>query len=245
MDGLFLNDDLSIINLECAPTPLGTPEPKTYTFRCPQESLVATAEAGVDVANLANNHGGDFGVPALLDGVANVAAAGMAPVGAGIDLDAATTPAVFEINGTTIAVLGFNTVGARWPAGPDQAGMAQGEPAIIAQAVGAAAEIADHVFVTIHWGVELARVPSRADVELAHIAIEAGADAVFGHHPHVLQPMGIHQGRPIFWSLGNFVWHAGTTRTAVARVVIGTDGSITGTLIPARIERKGQPVLAG
>ncbi len=245
LGGLFQHDDLSIINLECAPSELGSPEPKTYTFRCPIASLTATADAGVDVANLANNHGGDYGIAALLDGVANVAATGMAPVGAGADLDAATAPAIFEINGTTIAVLGFNAVGARWAAGPDEAGMAQGDLAIISEAVAAADEVADYVFVTIHWGIELARTPRAADIERAHAAIDAGADAVFGHHPHVLQPLATYRDRPIFWSLGNFVWHAGTQTTAVARVVIDVDGSITATLVPARIVEKGHPVLVG
>ena len=245
LGGLFQRDDLSIINLECAPSELGTPRPKTYTFRCPIDSLAASAAAGVDVANLANNHGGDFGLAALLDGVTNVVAAGMAPVGAGADLDAATTPALFEINGTTIAVLGFNTVGSSSAAGPDRPGMAQGDLTIIADAVAAADEIADHVLVTIHWGVELAPTPTAADVERAHMAIDAGADAVFGHHPHVLQPMAIYRDRPIFWSLGNFVWHARTQTTAIAQVIIDRDGSVTGTMLPARIVEKGRPVLTG
>ncbi|MEM9466843.1 MAG: CapA family protein [Actinomycetota bacterium] len=245
LDGLFLRDDLSIINLECAPSEIGRRVPKTYTFRCPVDSLVASAAAGVDVANLANNHGGDYGIPALLDGAGNVAATGIAPVGVGIDLEAALTPALFEINGTTIAVLGFNTVGARWDAGPAAAGMAPGDPATIAAAVTAADAVADFVFVTIHWGIELASTPAPDDLERARAAIDAGADAVFGHHPHVLQPLETYRDRPIFWSLGNFVWHAGTQTTAVARVIIETDGSITATLVPARIEEKGHPVLVG
>ena len=79
--------------------------------------------------------------------------------------------------------------------------------------------------------------------DIAQILVDAGADAVFGHHPHVLQPLEVYNGRPIFWSLGNFVWHTGTRTTAVARVVIDPDGSVTGSMIPARIVEKGHPVL--
>lgn len=244
LGGLFLRDDLSIINLECAPSERGSPQPKAYTFRCPYESLVATADAGVEVANLANNHGGDFGVLALLDGLDNVRAAGMAPVGAGENLAAAITPALFEIDGTTIAVLGFNAVGIGWRAYVNVPGMADGDIELMTAAVEAADEIADIVLVSIHWGIELARYPRAVDVARGRALIDAGADAVFGHHPHVLQPLEVYNGRPIFWSLGNFVWHANVRTTAIARVVIGPDGSVTGSLIPARIAEKGHPVLA-
>ena len=243
LDGLFLLDDLSIINLECAPSDLGSAVPKTYNFRCPYESLVATAQAGVEVANLANNHGGDYGIAALLDGIANVRAAGMAPVGAGVDLAAATRPARFEINGMRIAVLGFNAVGSSWRAAPGVPGMADGDIAIMTEAVRAADADADFVLVTIHWGIERMYVPAADDIPRAHALIDAGADAIFGHHPHVLQPLEYYKDRPIFWSLGNFVWHAGAKTTAVARVTIHPGGAVTGALLPARLEYKGHPVL--
>lgn len=245
LDGLFLRDDLSIINLECAPSELGSAVPKTYNFRCPLPSLAATAAAGVDVANLANNHGGDYGIAALLDGVANVRSAGIASVGAGVDLAAATAPARFEVNGVRIAVLGFNAVGSSWRAGPGVAGMADGNIETMTAAVRAADEDADVVLVAIHWGVERMTVPAADDIPRARALIDAGADAVFGHHPHVLQPLEYYRDRPIFWSLGNFVWHAGTKTTAVARVTIEPDGRVTGSMLPARIVHKGHPVLLG
>ncbi len=204
-------------------------------------------QAGVDVANLANNHGADFGIPALVDGVANVSAAGMVPVGAGGDLAAATTPAVFERNGHTIAVLGFNTVSSHpaWHASESRPGMAFGDIATMTAAVEAASARADFVFVTIHWGIEKTAGPAADDIPRAHALIDAGADAVFGHGPHRLQPLEFYGNRPIFWSLGNFVWHTGFERTAVAEVTITADGDITGRMLPAVIESKGHPVLAG
>jgi poly-gamma-glutamate synthesis protein (capsule biosynthesis protein) len=78
--------------------------------------------------------------------------------------------------------------------------------------------------------------------------IDAGADAIFGHHSHRLQPMGRYKGRPIFWSLGNFVWPnfsvEGST-TAVAEVTVKPNGKVTGRLIPAYIESDGHPVITG
>ena len=245
MGRLFLDDDLTIINLECTPSLKGTMVPKTYNFRCPLEALAASHEAGIEVANLANNHGGDFGIPALMDGVANVTAAGITPVGAGFDLAVATRPAIFERDGVTVAVLGFNAVNnsAAGRATETKAGMAYGDIDIMVAAVQAANERADYVFVTIHWGIEKTFSPAADDIPRAHALIDAGADAVFGHGPHRIQPLEFYNGRPIFWSLGNFVWHNLTRQTAVAEVLVAPDGTISASLIPGTIVAKGHPVL--
>ncbi len=251
LDNLFVDDDLSIVNLECAATTVGRPVSKAFTFNCDIGALAVMAAAGVEVANLANNHSADWGRDGLLETRRNVLAAGLVPVGVGADAAQAHEPALFDINGWTVAVLGFGGVvpGADWLATDTTPGMADGDtiPTMVA-AVKRADEMADLVFVTIHWGVELDTTPRPDDVERARAMIDAGADAVFGHHPHRLQPLEFYQGKPIAWSLGNFVWprlsDAGAT-TAVARVIVEADGTIDACLIPAFIERSGQPVLQG
>jgi poly-gamma-glutamate synthesis protein (capsule biosynthesis protein) len=251
LDGLFRGDDLTVINLECVVSNIGTPEPKEFTFRGPPEALASARDAGVEVANLGNNHAQDFGVEAMLDTRRNLVEAGIAPVGAGKDISEAMEPAVFDLNGWRVAVLGFGGVVPTdsWLAGPGDPGMASGDhiPTMVAS-VRAADRLADLVIVAIHWGVELDVQPRPEDVERAHAMIDAGADAIFGHHSHRLNPMGSYKGRPIFWSLGNFVWPSfsvsGST-TAVGEVVVAADGSITGRLIPAYIESSGHPVLRG
>ena len=125
-------------------------------------------------------------------------------------------------------MLGFNGIGSSWHADVGVAGMAPDDPAVVAAAIAAADQVADIVVVTIHWGVELASGPTSTDAALGRAMIEAGADAVLGHHPHVVQPMTTHLGRPIFWSLGNFVWHNRISRSAVAEIVIDPDGTVTG-----------------
>ena len=98
----------------------------------------------------------------------------------------------------------------------------------------------------IHWGVELDARPRAYQVQQAHRMIDAGADVIFGSHPHALQPMETYRGRPIFYSLGNLVWPrvtSTTSATAVAEVVVAPDGSISGRLIPAEIVSDGHPVL--
>lgn len=251
LDGLFFEDDLTVINLECAPSALGIPNDKEFVFRCPPEALPSLAANGIEVANLGNNHSGDYGKEALIDGRANVIAAGAFPVGAGANAEEAAAPAFFEIGEWKVAVLGFGGVvgGPSWFATDDLAGVRDGDniPSMVA-AVKAAAAQADLVVVAIHWGVELETSPHPEDVERAQAMIEAGADIIFGHHPHRLQPLEMIEGKPVFWSLGNFVWPnfsvAGST-TAVARVVVSPDGTIEGCLIPAMIESPGHPVLTG
>ena len=75
------------------------------------------------------------------------------------------------------------------------------------------------------------------------LLVDAGADAVFGHGPHRVQPLEFYNDRPIFWSLGNFVWHNLTRQTAVAEVLVARDGTISASLIPGTIVSKGHPVL--
>ena len=205
----------------------------------------------MEVANLANNHSGDFGPDALLDSVERLRGSGIAPVGAGANVREASTAAVVERDGWRIAVLGFGGVvpAADWLAGANRPGMASGDDTeAMVTAVRAAGEVADLVFVSIHWGVELDTQPRADDVARAHAMIDAGADGVFGHHSHRLQPLGSYRGRPIAWGLGNFVWptlsEAGS-RSAVAEFVVTPDGAVSGCLLPVRITSPGHPELVG
>lgn len=248
---IFWQDDISVINLECAATDGWAPEPKAFVFRCPTEGHRSIATAGVEVASLANNHGQDHGKAGMLAGKANLAAVGVAPVGVGENLAEASQPAIFEVKGWTVAVLGFGGVKPHngWYATEDRPGMVDGDdiPTMVA-AVEAAGAIADVVVVTIHWGTELDTEPRDEDIARAEAMIEAGADVIFGHHAHRLQPYEVIDDSAVFWGLGNFVWpnfsRAGST-TGVARAVIHPDGSIEACLIPAFIETPGQPVLTG
>jgi poly-gamma-glutamate synthesis protein (capsule biosynthesis protein) len=249
LDGLFLEDDLTVINLECTPSDLGAPLDKDFTFRCPTEALPSLAANGIDVANLGNNHSGDFGKEALVDGRDQLMAAGVAPVGAGRDLSEAGEPALFDLAGWKVAVVGFGGVAPSdsWYATEGTPGMRSGDdtPSMV-EAVETAAAQADLVVVTVHWGMELDTTPRPDDIERAQAMIDAGADIIFGHHPHRMQPLETVGGAAVFWSLGNFVWphnSVASATTAVGRAVVGPDGTIEACLIPAYIESHGHPVL--
>jgi len=202
------------------------------------------------VANLGNNHAYDHGPEGLVDSLVHLRRAGIAPVGAGRNEREALRAAVFEVGGWRVAVLGLDQVVDPYPeavAGPGKPGTAAGhDVGAMLRAIRAAARRADLVVVTIHWGVELDTEPRAEQVALGRRFVRAGADVVFGHHAHRLQPMSVYRGRPIFWGLGNFVWPAlsaeGAT-TAVARVVVTPDGRVRGRLLPAYVQDDGHPVL--
>jgi poly-gamma-glutamate synthesis protein (capsule biosynthesis protein) len=255
LDGLFRRDDLSLVNCECPVSNLGARYPgKEFNFRGDPAALPAMKAAGVDVANLGNNHAYDYGPVALLDSRRNLLKHGIAPVGVGKNPTQANQPALFDVKGWTIAVLGFDKVVDPYPtavAAPGHPGTADGHNLdAMVLATRAAARDADLVIVAIHWGVELDTQPRWDDIVLASRLVDAGADVIFGGHSHRLQPMGVESDRPVFYSLGNFVWPnfsvAGAT-TAVAEVKVSPKGkgSVQGLLLPAFITAPGHPVLRG
>jgi hypothetical protein len=252
LDGLLERDDLTVINLECAVSNLGSAVPKQFNFRGDPAALPAMRKAGVEVANLGNNHAYDFGPQALVDTRRNLSENDIEAVGAGRNPKEALQAAVFEVKGWRVAVVGFDKVVDPYPdavAAPGHPGTAAGHDLdAMVDAVKEAAGRAEIVVVAIHWGVELDTQPRADDVRLGHRMVDAGADMIFGGHSHRLQPLEVYRGRPIFYSLGNFVWPnfsvAGST-TAVAEVRVSAGGRFTGRLIPAYIESAGHPVLRG
>ena len=247
----FAEGDLVLANLECAPTRGGVPQDKQFVFRCELDALPAMREAGVDVVSLANNHSGDYGIPAMVEGVDNVEEAGIIAVGVGANETEAYAPRVVEVAGWRIAILGFGGVVPEpsWTARGDLPGQATGyDPARMAEAVAAARDDADLVIAPVPGGAEGALEPRPEDIVKAEAMIAAGADVVFGHHAHRLQPLEEVDGAPVFWNLGNFVWprlsQAGAT-TAVAEWIIDPDGTVTACLLPAEIDQRGVPAPTG
>jgi poly-gamma-glutamate capsule biosynthesis protein CapA/YwtB (metallophosphatase superfamily) len=209
--------DVAFGNLECAVSTRGAPIPKQFNFRGRPAALRAMARyAGFDVLNLANNHVGDYGAAAMLDTVRLARRYGMTAVGAGGSLASAARPRVVERLGLRIAFVGFSDIlPASFFAGAGWAGTQQATAGHIRASVGAARRRADVVIATFHWGVERATIEDARQRGFAAEALRAGATAVIGAHPHVLQP--IRSGGPrrlVAYGLGNFVFGAGSPGTA-------------------------------
>ena len=233
--------DIAFGNLECAVSTRGRPVPKEFNFRGRPAALGTMARyAGFDAVNLANNHTGDFGTAALLDTVENVRRFGMKAIGAGGSIGSAGEPRVVERLGLRVAFVGFSDIlPASFFAGPGRAGTQQASLGAIRTGIRRARRRADIVVATFHWGVERATVENGRQRAVAQAALAAGASAVIGAHPHVLQPIRRSGRRLVAYSLGNFVFSAGspgTTRTGVLRLRLSAHGVEGRRLLPARIE---------
>lgn len=250
LNGLFQRDDLTIINLECAVSNKGSAVPKEFNFRGDPRGLPAMRRAGVEIASLANNHAYDFGPEAIVDTVRNVRDAGITPIGAGANAEEAEAPAILDIKGWRIAVVPWDYVVDPWPtavATADHPGTAFGHDFNrVVKAVKKVDRKVDLTIVQTHWGVELETRPNPAQIPLGHELIDAGADIIFGGHSHRIQPLEIYKGKPIFWSLGNFVWpnfSAAGAQSGVAEVTVKPNGTIKAKLLDAYITAPGHPVL--
>jgi poly-gamma-glutamate synthesis protein (capsule biosynthesis protein) len=239
--------DIAFGNLECAVSRRGHPVPKEFNFRGrPRALRVAHRVAGLDVLNLANNHTGDYGRTAMLDTVRYIRRFGMVAVGAGGSIRAARKPRIVRRLGLRIAFVGFSDIGPySFGAGPRKAGTSLASAGAIRSTVRAARRRADVVIATFHWGIERHGSPTGRQVAFANDALRAGASAVIGGHPHVLQPIRRHRRRLVAYSLGNFVFSAsspGTQRTGILRLRLSTRG-VEGARFRRAVIRDSRPVL--
>ena len=216
--------DLAMVNLE---TPVsGDPRARTAPLRfdAPPALLHALAAAGVDVVSLANNHAFDqrrAGIPATWR---QLAGAGLRGVGSGPSEAAAWEPLLVETHGMRLGFLSFTRLlnGASNPSEPDvsphvayvpyprKAKVSGLPPEMAVELVRAAARRCDALIVAIHWGTEYSHTPRPEDRKLARALLEAGALAIIGHHPHVLQPIESYRTRSgrdtlVAFSLGNLI----------------------------------------
>lgn len=225
---LLQGADIFMVNQEFPFGVTGEPmEDKQYTFRVSPEYVSILQELGVDVVTLANNHTLDFGRSPLSETLKVLDAAGILRVGAGEDLEEASAPQMLEIGGKTIAFLGASRVipVGSWNAGAGQSGLfTTYDPALLVQRIQETRPSCDFLVVYVHWGVEYQSMPEEYQRELARAYIDAGADAVIGSHPHVLQGMEYYQGKPIFYSLGNFIFSNGSYETMMAELTLQDDG---------------------
>ncbi len=217
--------DYFIVNEEFPFSSRGRQAPdKQYTFRLPPERAGLFGELGIDAVTLANNHALDFGQEALLDTCEVLDGAGILHTGAGADLEEAKRPVILEQGGRRIVILGATRVipEAGWAAGKNHPGMlATYDPSVLLAEISRWRAEADFVIVYVHWGIERSETPEAYQRVLGQQYIEAGADLVVGSHPHVLQGIEYYQGKPIVYSLGNFIFGSAIPRTMLLQVDIG------------------------
>ncbi len=245
---LLASADVAFVNVEMAITSQGVPASKTFVFRAPLSAAGTIARAGIDVVSVANNHAVDYGEVGLLDTLDALASAGVVAVGGGPDDVEAYRHRMFEIPaGPTVAFVAASQImPSGFAARSDRAGIADGtsqRERVLANVRVAASE-ADVVIASVHWGIERDTCPSATQRSFAQALLDAGATAVIGHHPHVLQPIETTDTQLVAYSLGNFIWHPRygiTGDTGVLRLEF-EDASLTGwTFHPHLLNDRGGP----
>jgi poly-gamma-glutamate capsule biosynthesis protein CapA/YwtB (metallophosphatase superfamily) len=215
--------DLAMVNLEEPFTNATIPlQDKQFNFKADPESVKTLAKGGVDLVTLANNHAMDYEQPGLVETMDTLDKAGILHLGAGRDEKEARRPDIVEVKGQRVAYLGYYGADLH-AASKNTAGTNYADEARIAADIKSIRDQVDWIVVNFHWGEELATHPADWQVDMAHFTIDQGADVVVGHHPHVLQGAEIYKGRPIAYSLGNFIFGGNSNSdydTAVLKVAL-------------------------
>ncbi|MFA6550379.1 MAG: CapA family protein [Candidatus Gracilibacteria bacterium] len=240
--------DFAFGNLETAITPGREIVTGDMEFRADIETAPVLKKMNFEVVSLANNHTPNFGQKGLKDTFENLDKAGVKFAGAGLNKTAAAAPVYFEKNGFKFAFLAYNdldVVPKSYFAWDTNAGTNPMYKEEMIEAVKDAKNNADFVIVSMHSGIEYKPHPSVRQTDFAHAAIDAGAELVIGHHPHVIQDVEKYKGKYILYSLGNFVfdqmWSRETREGLTAKIDFTKTGVASINFEPVLIEDYSQP----
>lgn len=204
--------DLTIANLECVLADGGEPAPgKVFHFRSDPKNVESLRAAGIGMVCLANNHVLDYGTDAFREMLPVLDAAGILHAGAGLDGDAARRPAVRRVAGTAVGLIAFTDNQPDWEAdrGPGVYYVPVEDPdrrvAELLDLVRRTKARVQFLAVSAHWGPNWGAGAPGEHRSLARALVEAGADVVYGHSPHIFRGIELFRGKPIIYSAGDFV----------------------------------------
>lgn len=257
--------DLAFGNLEGPISTRGTNQGSKYSFRAKPEAIEGLTLAGFNVLSLANNHILDWGRMALEDTLSLLTINNIVPVGAGKNYEEANAPKIVQIGeGADTLRVAFLAYTNLYPEGfkaGEKSGISNFDLSIINEAIKAIRNRneADIIVISLHWGEEYKPHPTPTQREIAHALVDAGADLIIGHHPHVIQDIeqyvssvaSAKEGRNgyIFYSLGNFVFDQyfspDTMRGLMIRATIRDKKIDRIEEIPIQINDTFQPELSG
>jgi len=218
---LLQQSDLAVGNLEGPISPSGVKADATWSYNMPEAAAAALRRAGFRLITLGNNHVRDCGDVGVQETLAALGRAGLVSFGAGASQDAAGRPVVVVVQGVRIAFVGYLAPSQLLDGKPfalthlaaeGQWGVALAGPQRYHRDLSVARRQADLVIAVMHLGDRYQSGPTDEEQELARQAIDAGADAVVGHGPHIVGPVEIHRGRPILYSIGNYAFGSGNLK---------------------------------
>lgn len=222
--------DIVFGNLEGPISDKGRKVGSIYSFRHDPKAIEGLLYAGFDILSFANNHAFDYTLEALEDNFLRLKAVGIDYVGAGFNDKEAHSAVIKNIKGVKIGFLEYTNLGAdSWAATEERGGIARvagNDFEILKQDIVKAKSEADILIVSMHAGEEYTQKLTDFQKDFSRAAIDAGADLVVGHHPHVVQKSEQYNGKWIFYSLGNLIFDQGfseeTMKGEILEVLIGS-----------------------
>lgn len=218
--------DLLLINFENAATTSENAVKGDVPLKCSPDYVPLAKANNLTVAALANNHAFDYGIDGMKDTMENLKSNDITPIGAGNSEDEAHAAVVKEVNGRKITILNYMDADNFAEYSQDVMPVAKGSnPGYSAyDSADAKKQISDNndsdlIIAYMHYGNEYSTSPNENQIKMSHELIDYGADVVIGSHPHVPQGIEMYNGKPIFYSLGNFIFDQSNEATHVAYFV--------------------------
>lgn len=231
--------DLVFANLEAPFGTTGEPFEKEFAFQVHPDLVQVLLAGNINLVSLANNHTLDYGPACLKETLKILDQHHIRYSGAGVTLSDARKPALINVRGKRVALLAYNlTFPQEFWATDTTAGTCFPYDTFVFQDIARADREADIVLVSCHWGQELNQTPRPYQIDFAHRAIDAGADVVLGHHPHVIQGMEFYRGKLIAYSLGNFVFASYSEKakeSMLLKLTWGKDDSLGVYVLPINV----------
>lgn len=237
----FKQSDLTVVNLETCISTRGKAASKQYTFRANPSIVNGIKNSGIDILSLANNHSLDYGPTALLDTISYAKKANLGVVGAGKNSKEANWAQYRTINGKKVAIIGLSHVlpESSWFATNTHTGIASAYTNNPMMAyIKTAVKHSDYTIIMIHWNKERKDYPEDYARKLGKQFIDAGVDAVIGSHSHTLMGTELYKGKPIYYSLGNFIFDGANNTKAGESIIVKLtlqDNKVKSSIVPLKI----------
>lgn len=206
---IFDTKDIVIANLECPITDIKEPIHKKFIFRGEPTWLHSLKEYGITHLNMANNHSMDQGRKGLVDTYKNILENDLVPMGFGKNVSEACVAQLIATSPRNIYVLSSLQVPSEnWTFIESKPCVCEDSFDTISNQIRKLKNREPNavVLVQLHWGVEHTAVPLTSQKQQAYELIDAGADVIIGHHPHTIQTKDVYKGKPIYYSIGNFIF---------------------------------------
>ncbi len=227
-DAVFINLETPLIH-NCKPTLEG------MIFCGDYQAAEGLVYAGVTVASIANNHAGNYGIDGVTNTIELLKQNKIQVTGNG-------EPTIVTIRDKKFGFLGYNDIGTK------EQGIEWADIPHLQQEIQNLKKKVDFVIVAYHWGVEYVSLPSKRQIELGHVSVDAGADLIIGNHPHWVQGVEQYKGKFITYAHGNYVfdqmWSRKTREGVLGKYTFNKNGLIHVAYVPIIIDTNLQPRFA-